>query len=186
MSDGISTLAPALEALLFASSEPIPIAELARVLDISTAEINELLTVLDQEYQQPNRGFMLDNAGGGIRLVSKPAYASIISELLRPVRAAGLSQAAVETLAIVAYKQPITRAEIEAVRGVRAESALNSLLERDLVMEVGRKDAPGRPILYSTTNRFLVEFGINSLAELPPLEEVGQASLDFSNKPDKT
>ncbi len=164
-------LLAALEALLFASSEPLAVDELARVLGQTAPAVEELLKMLAQEYERPERGFTIDYAGGGVRLVSKPLFADIIGELLRPVRNAGLSPAAVETLAIVAYKQPITRAEIEAIRGVRAESALNSLIERDLVAENGRKEAPGRPILYGTTRRFLVAFGLNSLSDLPPLPE---------------
>lgn len=160
-----------LEALLFASSEPVPIKELARVLGLGIAVVEEALKILHVQYSDPGRGFTLDEVGGGVRLVSKPDYGHLVSELLRPVRSAGLSQAALETMAIVAYRQPVTRMDIEAIRGVRAESALNSLLERDLIQEAGRKEAPGRPILYKTTTRFLVEFGLASLGDLPPLEE---------------
>lgn len=171
-----------LEALLFATAEPVPTSELARVLNISINLVDEALAYLEGKYQSPEYGFMLDYAGGGVRLVSKPEYSALIAELLRPVRSGGLSQAALETLAIVAYKQPVTRADIEAIRGVRAEAALGSLLERDLVEECGRKDAPGRPILYRTTQRFLIEFGLNSLNDLPPLEsaEPTQPQLDFN------
>jgi segregation and condensation protein B len=140
-------------------------------LDVDVSVIEEALEAMRTDYADPRRGFMLDEVAGGVRLVSKPAYAHLISELLRPVRNSGLSQAALETLAIVAYKQPVTRLDIETIRGVRAESALNSLLERGLVEEAGRKEAPGRPILYRTTTRFLMEFGLDSLKDLPPLEE---------------
>jgi segregation and condensation protein B len=172
-----------LEALLFACAEPVPTSELARVLSISISLVDEALAQLDSKYKSVEYGFMLDYVGGGARLVSKPEYASLIVELLRPVRSGGLSQAGLETLAIVAYKQPVTRADIEAIRGVRAEAALGSLLERDLVEECGRKDAPGRPILYRTTSRFLIEFGLNSLHDLPPLEsaDATQPQLDFNS-----
>jgi segregation and condensation protein B len=171
-----------LEALLFAAAEPVPVAELARVLNISINLVDAALEHLESKYQAPDYGFMLDYAGGGVRLVSKPEYAPLVTELLRPVRSGGLSQAGLETLAIVAYKQPVTRADIEAIRGVRAEAALGSLIERDLVEECGRKEGPGRPILYRTTQRFLIEFGLNSLNDLPPLEsdETTQPQLDFN------
>lgn len=165
-----------LEALLFASSEPVPVSELTRVLGVESSVVKEALEILAGDYAEPRRGFMLDEAAGGVRLVSKPDYAPLVAELLRPVRSSGLSQAALETLAIVAYRQPVTRADIEAIRGVRAESALNTLLERDLVAEAGRKDAPGRPILYKTTRRFLVEFGLGDLNDLPPLDETEAAA----------
>ena len=165
-----------LEALLFASSEPVPVSELTRVLGVESSVVKEALEILAGDYAAPRRGFMLDEAAGGVRLVSKPDYAPLVAEILRPVRSSGLSQAALETLAIVAYRQPVTRADIEAIRGVRAESALNTLLERDLVAEAGRKDAPGRPILYKTTRRFLVEFGLGDLNDLPPLDETEAAA----------
>jgi segregation and condensation protein B len=160
-----------LEALLFASSEPVLVKELARVLGMEVPAVERALEILRLEYSDPKRGFTLDEVAGGVRLVSKPDHGHLVSELLRPVRSTGLSQAALETMAIVAYKQPVTRLDIEAIRGVRAESALSSLLERDLVQEAGRKEAPGRPILYKTTTRFLVEFGLGSLSDLPPLED---------------
>lgn len=175
-----------LEALLFTSSEPVPIAELARTLGIAVPEVEKALATLVQDYARPERGFMLDRVGGGVRLVSKPDYAPLVIEMLRPVRGGGLSQAALETLAIVAYKQPVTRSDIEAVRGVRAEASVGSLIERDLIEECGRKEAPGRPILYRTTSRFLVEFGLGSLKDLPPLEnsQANQPSLNFTNPAD--
>jgi segregation and condensation protein B len=160
-----------LEALLFASSEPVPVEELTRLLGVEPPVMEAALEALRRDYAEPKRGFMLDYVAGGVRLVSKPDHAQLVSELLRPVRGSGLSQAALETMAIVAYRQPVTRADVEAVRGVRAESALNSLMERDLIQEAGRKEAPGRPILYKTTSRFLVEFGLQDIGELPPLEE---------------
>jgi segregation and condensation protein B len=171
-----------LEAVLFATNEPVALPELARVLGVGESIVIEALGALGEDYARSERGFMLDEAAGGVRLVSKPEYAPLVVELLRPVRGSGLSQAALETLAIVAYRQPITRAGIEALRGVRAASALGSLLERDLVQEAGRKETPGRPILYATTNRFLVEFGLHSLAELPPLPGIEKDS-DLSPAP---
>ncbi|MGI6081406.1 MAG: SMC-Scp complex subunit ScpB [Limnochordia bacterium] len=169
-----------LEALLFAGSEPVPVNELARLLDVDTCVVGEALEALRKDYADPRRGFMLDEAAGGVRLVSKPAYAHLISELLRPVRSSGLSQAALETLSIVSYRQPVTRLDIETIRGVRADSALTSLLERGLIEEAGRKEAPGRPILYRTTRLFLVEFGLDSLDDLPPLEEQDEGASSDS------
>jgi len=160
-----------LEALLFAVSEPVPFEALAEVLGVPLEVIHSTLKELALEYERPERGFLLDQVAGGVRLVTKPQYAGLVEQLLRPLRTTGLTVAALETLAIVAYKQPVTRAEIEAVRGVKADSALATLLERRLVAEAGRKDAPGRPILYVTTQEFLTAFGLNSLADLPPLAE---------------
>ncbi|MBO2520470.1 MAG: SMC-Scp complex subunit ScpB [Clostridia bacterium] len=177
----------ALEAVLFCAPDPVPVEELAVILAISEAQVQSLLLQLEEEYAHEERGFFLERVGGGVRLCSKPQYASFVEALGRTTRSGALSQAALETLAIIAYRQPITRPEIEAIRGVRAESAIASLIERGLVEEKGRSDGPGRPILYGTTQEFLVRFGLRSLADLPPLnsspqDEDPQPKLEFAGE----
>jgi len=159
----------ALEAILFASPDPVTVEQLAAILSIPASTVQGLLLELEKEYAAPERGFFLERVGGGVRLCSKPQYASYIEALGQTTRPGQLSQAALETLAIIAYRQPITRPEIEAIRGVRAESAIASLIDRGLIEEKGRSDGPGRPILYGTTQEFLIRFGLDSLASLPPL-----------------
>lgn len=133
--------------------------------------MRNLLLRLEREYASEERGYQLEWVGGGVRLCSKPEFAPYIEELGRTVRSGQLSQAALETLAIIAYRQPITRPQIEAVRGVRTGAAISSLIDRGLIEEVGRSDGPGRPIMYGTTTEFLVRFGLNALSELPPIPE---------------
>jgi segregation and condensation protein B len=154
---------------LFASPDPVTVDELAAILSIPASTVQSLLLELEKEYADPERGFFLERVGGGVRLCSKPQYAPYVEALGQTTRPGQLSQAALETLAIIAYRQPITRPEIEAIRGVRAESAIASLIDRGLIEEKGRSDGPGRPILYGTTQEFLIRFGLDSLASLPPL-----------------
>lgn len=161
----------ALEAVLFASPNPVSPEELARVLSVQTAQVRNLLIGLEEDYAKEDRGFFLEWVGGGVRLCSKPQYAPYIEELGKTAKSTPLSQAALETLAIIAYRQPITRPEIEAIRGVRIGSALSSLIDRGLIEERGRADGPGRPILYGTTSEFLVHFGLEDLSALPPLNQ---------------
>lgn len=160
----------ALEAVLFATASPRSIEELAQILSLQTAQVRQLLSALEEEYAKGERGFFLEHVGGGVRLCTKPEYAPYVEAIGRTERSGQLSQAALETLAIIAYRQPITRPEIEAIRGVRVESAINSLIDRGLIEERGRADGPGRPLLYGTTPEFLVRFGLEDLASLPPIE----------------
>ena len=128
-----------------------------------------LLAELDREYQEPRRGIRLCFVAGGYQFMTKAAFAPYLEAFQRPKVSSGLSQAALETLAIVAYRQPVTKVEIEDIRGVRSDSSVNTLLERELIEEKGRQDAPGRPILLGTTQRFLECFGLADLSDLPPL-----------------
>lgn len=181
----------ALEAVLFSSPQPVSPDRLAQILSIQEKDVRGLLAELEAEYRDPRRGFMLEWVAGGVRLCSKGEYASYVSELGREVRSGGLSQAALESLAIIAYRQPITRPQIEAIRGVRVGSAIASLIDRGLIEEKGRADGPGRPILYGTTDEFLIRFNLNSLDELPPIKAAdgdetpdGQARLPIKPPPD--
>jgi segregation and condensation protein B len=157
----------ALEALMFVSAEPVPPAQLAAALDISTSAVEQALDQLNGELQA--RGLRLQRHAGRVQLTTAPEMADSIERFLGLEATSRLSRAALETLAIVAYQQPVTRPQIEAVRGVSSDGVMKSLLGKGLVQEVGRTDGPGRPILYGTAPDFLQHFGLNSLMELPPL-----------------
>lgn len=159
----------ALEALVFASPEPLSPKQAGEILGLDATTITHLLRTLQDEYTARGTGVLFEEAAGGWRMVTAPDLAEVIAALNRPSRQAPLSAAALETLAIVAYRQPVTRAELEAVRGVHSESALRTLEERGLIRELGRRDGLGRPVEYGTTAGFLAAFGLRSLAELPPL-----------------
>jgi segregation and condensation protein B len=160
----------ALEALLFASDEPLPLARLAEVLDLDPAEAAAAVEAVRSATEAPGRGLAVVEVAGGFRLVTRPELAPVLLRLQRLRLKSRLSRAAVETLAIIAYRQPISRPEIEQLRGVGADSVIAHLLERRLIRIVGRKNAPGRPILYGTTREFLEHFGLRDLTELPPFE----------------
>lgn len=165
-------LAAVLEALLFVSSEPIPVPRLATVIGAaSKAEVEQALKVLQEQLAQDGRGIQLVKLAGGYRLVTKADYAPWLKRLDKAKAAQKLSRSALESLAIIAYKQPLVRAEIEEIRGVETSGVLRTLLERKLVRIVGRKEVPGRPIMYGTTKFFLEHFGLQDLGQLPPLRE---------------
>jgi segregation and condensation protein B len=161
------------ESLLFAAGSPLPLRRMVDVLGGPTAkEIKAAIERLMREYNRPDRGIHVCAVSGGFQLRSAPAHAEWVRALLRE-RPARLGRASLETLAIIAYKQPATRAEIEAVRGVDADSAITSLLAKRLIKIAGRKEAVGRPLMYATTPEFLEVFGLNDLNELPALKEIG-------------
>jgi segregation and condensation protein B len=157
----------ALEALLFVSAEPVAASQLATALEISVSAVEQGLKQLDDELQ--TRGLRLQRHGGRVQLTTAPEMAEIVERFLGLEATSRLSRAALETLAIVAYQQPVTRPYIEGVRGVSSDGVMKSLLSKGLVQEVGRAEGPGRPILYGTAPDFLQHFGLNSLTELPPL-----------------
>jgi segregation and condensation protein B len=162
-----------IESLLFTCGAPLPLRRIVDVLDGPTAkEIKAALERLMAEYNRPERGIHLLAVAGGYQLRSAPAHAEWVRALLRE-RPARLGRAALETLAVIAYRQPATRAEIEAVRGVDADSAISSLLAKRLIRIAGRKETVGRPLMYTTTPEFLEVFGLNDLNELPALKEIG-------------
>jgi segregation and condensation protein B len=168
----------ALEALLFVSAEPVAPSQLATALEISVSAVEEGLKQLDDELQ--TRGLRLQRHGGRVQLTTAPEMAEIVERFLGLEATSRLSRAALETLAIVAYQQPVTRPYIEGVRGVSSDGVMKSLLSKGLVQEVGRAEGPGRPILYGTAPDFLQHFGLNSLTELPPLA-LPVASSDNEN-----
>lgn len=159
------------EAILFASDTALPAAKIAQVLSVGTArDIRKHIATLNDHYRECGLSFRIDEIAGGFQMLTLPAYNTWLTKLLRTRQETKLSQAAMETLAIVAYKQPCTRADVEAVRGVAAGDLLNRLREMNLVKIVGRAEDLGRPLLYGTTRRFLEAFGLPSLEDLPRVE----------------
>lgn len=160
------------ESLLFVSPEPLSVQRLVAIMgDVTKADVAQALRGLGEELEQEGRGVRLVEIAGGFRLVTKQEYATWIKRLDKTKSAAKLSRSALESLAIIAYKQPIVRSEIEEIRGVETSGVVRTLLERKLVRIVGRKEVPGRPIMYGTTKFFLEHFGLNDLTQLPPLRE---------------
>lgn len=160
-----------IEAILFVAGEPVRVEDLAKALNIGLAELNAALAALKDEYDFGQRGFCLKRFGHQVQLATRALYSADVVRLLQPVQKQSLTQAAMETLAVVAYRQPVTRAEVEQIRGVKCDYSLQSLTNKNLIQEVGRKDTLGRPILYGTTETFLDHFGLSSLDELPPMPE---------------
>ena len=159
-----------IESLLFVSGEPLTIRDLSNTLEISTKMVKCILDEMQNEYEEEKRGIKLISINGEFQLVTKAENSDYIQKLLRKNKRQSLSQASLESLAIIAYKQPITRVDIDEIRGVKSESALQRLLEKDLIKEVGRLEVPGRPILFGTTDEFLRQFGLKELNELPSLD----------------
>lgn len=159
------------EAALFVSGDPVSPARLADLLAIDKMNVEELIAQLKEDMASPGRGLTIVKVAGGYQLCTKPELAPLLEKMAQ-VMESKLSAPALETLSIIAFKQPVTKQEVESIRGVRVDKVLTKLLERGLVREVGRKDVIGKPILYGTTDEFLKCFGLNSIEELPALPEV--------------
>jgi segregation and condensation protein B len=159
------------ESLLFVADEPVHIDRLATILQVSAEQIAEILQALAEEYAQ-ERGLRLQFKGQRVQMVTAPESTELIRRFLGLELDSKLSPAAMETLAIIAYRQPVTRAQVEAIRGVNSDSVLRTLVNRGLIEELGRLEQAGRPIIYGTTFDFLQQFGLSSLDQLPPLEEL--------------
>ncbi len=161
------------ECMLFVAGEPVLITEIARVLEQDEASVKALLYEMEMTYREEERGICLMTTDDTAQLVSNRDYISYVETLLQPEQKKSVSQSIMETLAVIAYKQPVTRAEIESIRGVRCEYAVSQLIKLGLIAAVGRKDVIGKPMLYATTDTFLHKFGLHNLSELPtlPLEE---------------
>jgi segregation and condensation protein B len=174
-----------LESLLFVSAEPLVLDQLDRVLmfqDQEPVDKERVLTILrrlQEEYREVGRGLQLVEVAGGYQLTTRPENAPWIKQLHAVRTASRLSRPALETLAIVTYRQPVTTPEIEAIRGVDCSGVLKTLLERRLIKIVGRKEAVGKPMLYGTTQEFLQCFGLRDLSELPPLKDLEEVSREF-------
>ena len=159
----------AIEGILFAAGEPVKAAKLAVVLDKTVDEVEQAVAELKEEYDRDSRGFNIIDISEGYQICSRPEYYTYIREILGEQRNQPLSNAAMEALAIIAYKQPVTRGMVERVRGVNSDGCVNRLYERGLIEDAGRLDAPGRPVLYRTTDTFLRCFGLSSPKDLPPI-----------------
>jgi len=160
----------AIEGILFAAGEPVKTAKLAAVLEIETSAVEEAVRLLKYEYDTQERGLMIIDIDEGYQICSRPEYYNYIQIILGEQRRQALSNAAMEALAIIAYKQPVTRGQVEYIRGVNSDSAVNRLVERGLIEECGHLDAPGRPNLYRTTQNFLRCFGLSTPKDLPELD----------------
>ncbi len=161
----------ALESVLFVTAEPMPKASIAELFGLSLAELDLVAAEAASEYEQKNRGIRLFSTGDTLQLVTKKENEPWLVKLLAPPLEKNLSNSVMETLSVIAYRQPVTRADIEAVRGVRCEYAVSQLLKQGFIKELGRKDVVGRPMLFGTTDAFLRRFGLHSLDELPPMPE---------------
>ncbi|MDI6821359.1 MAG: SMC-Scp complex subunit ScpB [Actinomycetota bacterium] len=160
-----------IESLLFVTTEPLSLRKMSEIVEVDEVTIKRILDELGEEYRKQGRGFQLREIAGGYRLYTHPGYAPYVEKLVLSWDQRRLTQAALETLAIIAYKQPVTKAQISSIRGVDAGTVLNSLLEKGLIREMGRANSPGQPILYGTTQVFLETFGLKDLSDLPPLKE---------------
>ncbi|SHE98812.1 SMC-Scp complex subunit ScpB [Clostridium fallax] len=160
-----------IESLLFVSGEPLPLKEISKILEINENKALEILKDLSDRYEKEDRGIKLISINNNYQLITKPENSNYIHKLLKKNTRQSLSQASLESLAIIAYRQPITRIDIDEIRGVKSESAIQRLVERNLIKEVGRLDVPGRPIQYGTTDEFLRQFGLTDLKDLPVMDE---------------
>ena len=175
----INNACGAIEAVLFASGDPVETAKIAQAVELEEALVYKLLQTMKDRYEQESSGLLLVELEDSFQLCTKPEYASVVKQTMELRRNTPLSNAAMEVLAIIAYNQPVTRGFVEQVRGVDSSQTVLNLVEKGLVEEAGRLDIPGRPISYRTTQGFLRNFGMKSLEELPPLpDEDGQLLLD--------
>jgi len=160
-----------IEGILFISDKQVRISEISKVLKVPDKKVREILDILDEEYTSGNRGFILKRIGGGFRLYSNPALRDILKEFIKTNIRTHLSQAALETLAIIAYRQPVTRTQIAETRGVRTDSVVLTLQDKELIAEAGVLKEPGNPSVYKTTERFLELLGLDKIGDLPRLTE---------------
>lgn len=162
-----------IEAVIFAADGPVSVDQLARVVDeLDRDSIAQLIRELQQEYDSARRSFQIIEIANGFQMCTRNEYASWIKKFYATEISTRLSVSALEALAVIAYKQPVTRAEIEEIRGVNSDSVLRTLLERNLIKVIGRKQAPGKPMIYGTTTEFLIHFGLRDLSELPSVDEI--------------
>lgn len=161
-----------LEAILFTMGESVEIGRLASVLETDKKEVQQLLLEMQEKYEEEERGISLMRLEDAVQLSTKADMYEYLIKIAKTPKKMALTDTVLETLSIIAYKQPVTRLEIERIRGVSCDHAINKLLEYDLITELGRLDAPGRPLLFGTTEQFLRCFGVKSLGELPELSAV--------------
>lgn len=189
MSD--NNLKSVIEALLFASEKPLTIEQVRNVLDNMEAnEVHRLLEELKSDYEQSNRGIRIAEVAGGFQMITSANLAPFLKKFFKERHVERLSKPALETLAIIAYKQPLTKLEIESLRNVNVDGVIKSLLDKNLIRIAGRKKAPGRPFVFATTKQFLEYFGLKSLEELPKMEEFSamaeKENTEEINEPQKS
>ena len=172
------TIKSAFESMMFTWGEPLDAKTAADVFDITKNEAYEYFKELQTEYEQEGRGIVIREVNGAFQFVTREENADYIERLCTPVKAKRLSQSALEVLAIVAYKQPVTKGEIEAIRGIKCDRVMEGLMNKNLVEAVGRSEAVGRPVLYGTTDTFLQCFGLNDISDLPELPEADRSILE--------
>ncbi|MFN3531931.1 MAG: SMC-Scp complex subunit ScpB [Candidatus Brocadia sp.] len=169
----IEEIKPIVESLIFAAEEPITLRKLTDIIEgVDSAQIQEAITQLKNDYDVQGRSFQIEEVAGGYQLFTRPEYYEWIAKLRKKSGETKLSQAALETLAIIAYKQPILRANLEAIRGVQSGQIIRLLMEKGLVKVVGRDESLGHPLLYGTTKKFLEYFGLKDIKDLPKIEEL--------------
>ena len=166
------TIKSAFESMLFTWGEPLEAKAAADVFNITRQEAIEYFTELQQEYEQEGRGIVISRINQSFQFVTREENADYVKKLCTPVKTKRLSQSALEVLAIIAYKQPVTKGEIEAIRGIRCDRVVDGLLKKELICEKGRSDSVGRPILYGTTDIFLQNFGFSSIKDLPQIDDI--------------
>jgi len=174
-----------IEGVLFASGDPVPLEKLAEILELDKKTTRLILSNMAVSLQNSKRGIMLREMEGSYQLCTRAEHSEYIQKLVEPRQRQALSQAAFETLSIIAYNQPVTRAKIEMIRGVNSDSAITRLLERNLIKEAGRLDVPGKPIIYETTEEFLRSFGFKSIKDLPIIE-MDRMTVPDGNEPVET
>ena len=188
------TMKSALETMMFMWGEPLEVKDAAEVLEAEKADVRELFRELQAEYEQEGRGIRIREAGDAFGFVTLADNEMFLQKLCTPVRVRRLSQAALEVLAIIAYRQPVTRSEIDSIRGIKSERVIDGLLDKGLIEVTGRSEGVGRPLIYATTREFLKKFGFASLKDLPEVPEYeelrrereeegyGQMMIDFEDK----
>ena len=176
------TLRNRIECMLFVAGDPVAITELARVLDLPTPKTRALLSEMEYAYRVNERGVQLLVTADTAQLVSNRSYIEDVKKLINPDETKNVSQSLLETLAVIAYRQPVTRSDVERVRGVRCDYAVTQLQKLGLIVEVGRKDVVGHPTLFGTTDKFLRQFGIHALEEMPNFPFYSQEILEDSSE----
>ncbi len=184
METDVSRLCAAVEAMLFVAGDPVAVADLADVLETDRAGVLAAIESLKKRCLEGGSGLLIRFVDDKVQLCTDPEWSECVERLLQPARSKNLSQSMLETLSIIAYKQPVTRAEVEAVRGVRCEYAINQLQQAGLIDITGRKNTVGKPALFGTTEKFLIQFGISGLSELPRREEILNAQQQEAFKLD--
>ncbi|MDO4394067.1 MAG: SMC-Scp complex subunit ScpB [Bacillota bacterium] len=169
---GSKTIKSAIESMMFIWGDPLDIKEVADIFNVDKKEIYALCKELQAEYEQEGRGIVIREVNKSFQFVTRKENIGYIERLCTPVKHKKLSQSALEVLAIIAYKQPVTKGEIEAVRGIKCDRVIEGLMKKELVAQLGRSDAVGRPMLYGTTDRFLMEFGFETLKDLPEIQDI--------------